>query len=117
MITVEKRKRMITETITTYKCDFCDFSTKSNRGCCGVRPVMSCSTCNKDTCHKHRDFITEDYVSDYPTGLYVCPDCQPVAHKAWEWAQEHAGRYDDIYEITEERIKEMQDENKKDNTV
>lgn len=117
MRTTEIKTRVVKEKITTFKCDFCDFSTKSNKGCCGVRPIMECSICNKDICYEHRDFLTEDHWSDYPSGLYICPDCEPIAKQAWGWAQEYAGRYDDICDVTRERIKEMQDENKKNNAT
>ena len=99
-ITVEKG-------VTTYKCDFCDYSTENNRGCCGTAPIMTCEFCEKDICRKHRDFFTEDHWSDYPYGFWACPDCQPKAEEAWDWAQEHAGRHDDIVDVTTARFREI----------
>ena len=71
MRTTETKQRTITEKITTFKCDFCDYSVTHNKGCCGVAPIMTCDICNKDICHEHRDFITEDDYMDYPPGLSV----------------------------------------------
>lgn len=117
MRTTKSRRRVIVEKITTYKCDFCNYSTTTNKGCCGVAPIMTCDVCDKDMCNKHRDFITEDAYMDYPPGIWVCPDCYGIAHEAWEWADLHASRHDDIYEITRNRIKEILDENQKHNTT
>jgi hypothetical protein len=103
----KSRKIMVEKEITTYKCDYCDYSTTNNRGCCGSAPIMACSFCDKDICREHRDFFTEDWSSDYPSGLYACPDCQQKASEAWYWAIENAGRYDDIEKIALERFKEI----------
>lgn len=89
---------MVEKKITTCKCDFCESTTQNNSGCCGVAPIMYCTICEKDMCHRHRKFYTEDEWEDYPYGFYACPDCQPTAGMNWMWLQENAGRLDDIVE-------------------
>lgn len=102
------RIEMVEEKITTWKCDFCDKESEGNSGCCGVRPIMSCHICEKDCCREHRTWYSEDHWSDYPHGFYACPNCEPTATLAWEWAEEYAGRHDDIVEVTMERYKEIE---------
>ena len=94
------RKELVEKEITTYACDFCDFTTENNRGCCGVAPIMYCNICGKDCCHEHREFYTEDHWSDYPDGLYACPECQPRAYSNFMWLEENAARGDDIVQMT-----------------
>ena len=103
------RIEMIEKEITTWKCDFCDKESEGNQGCCGVRPIMSCTICKSDICYSHRAWYTEDDCSDYPHGFYACPTCEPNATLAWKWAEEYAGRHDDIVEVTMKRYKEIKD--------
>lgn len=91
-----KRTIVIEKEIITYICDFCTYSTEDNRGCCGFAPIMRCSLCNKDTCSKHRHVYSEDPSSDYYDAI-VCDDCNVLFKEAWEWAEKHAERYDNIY--------------------
>lgn len=93
--------------VTTYKCDFCDFKTESNSGCCGYRPIMECDFCNRDICGKHRHELAEDTSGDYYQKLLFCDGCSEIAHQAWDKAVETAGRYDDIFELARNYFKEM----------
>ncbi len=92
------RIEMVETKITTWKCDFCDNESEGNRGCCGTQPIMSCKICEGDCCREHRTWYSEDDWGDYPYGFYVCPNCKPDADKAWAYAEEFAGRHDDIIE-------------------
>ena len=100
------RKEMVEIIMTTYKCDFCDFSIDTNKGCCGSAPIMKCNVCEKDMCHDHRHYY-EEGGGDYPD-LVVCSECNKVVEPAWEWAEDNAGRYDDISEVTLNRVKVLQ---------
>lgn len=107
MITVETKVVQRTIKITTTTCDCCGHSVKNNKGCCGVRPIMTCDFCDDDCCRGCRDFYTEDTWADYPMGLWACSKCMPKAKEAWEWADMNAGRHDDIIEVTLSRFKEL----------
>ncbi len=101
-ITVEKE-------ITIYKCDFCDYTTVNNRGCCGVNPIMKCELCSKDICRKHRNSYFE-FDGDYPT-ITVCNDCNILFSKAWNWATTEYD-YDEenefsIYKMAIRKFKEL----------
>ena len=100
----DTRVEMVEQKITTYKCDFCDFSTENNRGCCGTAPIMPCSICDKDACREHRDFFTEDPYEDYPYGFYACKDCEPLARKNWDWFTTYADRHADVVRLTIESV-------------
>ena len=102
MKTVEKK--MVEVEVTTWKCDLCDFTTQSNKGCCGTAPIMSCWVCGKDVCRNHRHFFSENPWEDYPRGFYACDECHGEAQAAWDDAVEVAGRYDDILDVVEECI-------------
>lgn len=102
MRTVEKKMVEIEE--VTWKCDLCDFTTKSNKGCCGTAPIMKCKVCGNDVCRKHRTFFTEDLWADYPYGLYACDNCLEEVQSAWDEAQCVANRHDDILKVVEEVI-------------
>ena len=95
---------MVEQKITTHSCDNdnCDFSTTSNKGCCGQSPIMVCTFCQKDCCGKHREGFWENDWDDYYHDLMLCDDCAPRGRLAWEHAKETAGRYDSLREVTEE---------------
>ncbi len=101
---------MVKKKITTWTCDLCGYQTKSNKGCCNDFPVERCSFCGKDCCRNCRKFLSEDFWSDYPSGLNACKECEPKATEAWEWADDNAGRHDDIEEVTMKRFKELTSE-------
>lgn len=107
MITTEYKKVTVNKKITTYKCDFCDFSTKNNQGCCGVLPIEVCDICEKDICRDHREFFTEDYISDYPSGFYACPNCEPTVREIWEDEIVYAPRYESVIDNTIERARKI----------
>lgn len=102
------RTEMIPTTITTYTCDFCNFTTENNRGCCGYSAVMSCTICDKDCCHNHRTILSEIPNEDYPS-LVICPDCLPKAERAWNIATYIAGRHDDINDVFEQVYNNIDD--------
>ncbi len=97
------RTELVEKTITTYSCDMegCKFSTEHNSGCCGVAPVMKCCLCEKDVCGKHRHDYFEDSSSDY-ANMHVCEECHPDARRAWVIAEQTAGRYDSISDVTKD---------------
>lgn len=97
-------KKMVEVEVTTWKCDLCDLTIENNRGCCGTAPIMRCQICNKDVCREHRTFFTEDYGEDYPHGFYACDNCREEAQRAWDDAQEVAGRHEDILKVVKECI-------------
>lgn len=106
------RTEMVEKIVTTYRCDFCSFSTEHNSGCCGYSAIMSCSICEKDMCHKHRHVYEEEPWSDSYPDFVVCPDCNPDLSVAWNWALCNARRHDSIVEVTKEafeRIKNGED--------
>ncbi len=103
-----KRIEMVEKEITTWKCDFCDFSTEKNTGCCGVSPINMCHYCKKDICREHCNWYSEDDWGDRPAGFYACGECNPRAKMAWELADQFAGRHDSIFEVTD---KYFNDEN------
>lgn len=96
---------MVEQTITTYGCDFCNFTTKENRGCCGSAPVMSCDICKKDCCREHR-YAFFEHDGDY-CDWRVCSDCFPLANVAWEIALAYATRYENIREAAEKHLQEI----------
>ncbi len=100
---------MVEKVITTSKCDFCNFSTTYNSGCCGYRPIMECDFCKKDICSSHRGELAEDDWSDYYPKLLYCNSCAVKAHEAWDKAQEIAGRHDDIFDLTMKIYRKEQD--------
>lgn len=104
---ITKEEVMVKKTITTYKCDLCDFSTTNNKGCCGSAPIMKCTICKKDVCRNHREFFTEDFISDYPHGFYTCFDCEPTAREIWEDEIVNAPRYESVIDNTIERAKKI----------
>lgn len=91
---------MVEKVITTSTCDFCNFKTEDNSGCCGYRPIMQCDFCKKDMCSKHRRELAEDDYADYYQKLLYCDECAVKAFEAWDKAQLIAGRHDDIFELT-----------------
>lgn len=96
---------LVEKEVTTHKCDFCDFTTNDNHGCCGWNPLMICSICDKDICRKHRELYSEDPMDDYPHGVMACPDCNPAVKQNWDWLYYNAGRHDDIVEETIDSVK------------
>lgn len=105
MRTTRVETKVVEEEITTYTCDFCDYSTERNQGCCGVQPIMSCSICEQDVCPDHRHWFSDDHWSDYPDGFYACPDCQPLAQELWDNA-EYEERMWTVPELMREELKE-----------
>ena len=99
------KKILVEKEITTWKCDFCDFTSEGNRGCCGWHPLMTCDVCDKDVCSEHYNFYSEEPWADYPSGVIACPDCNPAVKQNWEWLTVYAGRHDDIVEETIESVK------------
>lgn len=104
----QKIKRMVEEEVTICKCDFCDFETDHNRGCCGSHPVMQCCFCGKDGCKDHRKQYWENEWEDYPD-FTACEACIPKVDFCQYVAEQTAGRYDiwrdivrKIYNNTEE---------------
>jgi len=106
---ITEKKVMVEKIIKTYICDFCTFSTENNRGCCGVAPVMSCDACGKHACREHRKSYWEDPSRDYHD-LMVCQDCIPIMDKAWELAEDTAGRYECIEEVAMKIFKSMKEQ-------
>ncbi len=102
---------VVEKEVTTWKCDFCDFQTDDNRGCCGSAPIMQCSFCGKDACRNHREAFFENYSDDYPD-FYACEDCIPKVNKCNYIAEQIAGRYDIWTEVVKkvyENFEEYQD--------
>ncbi len=91
--------------VTVYKCDFCDYETDHNRGCCGSSPVMQCYFCGKDGCSNHRKSYWENEWEDYPD-FTACADCIPKVEKCEQIARMAAGRYD----IWRDFVKKVYDE-------
>ena len=108
MITTKEVTYTKTETIKTWHCDFCSYTTQDNRGYYCSQPVMECSLCKKHMCTKHRNWYEEDSNSDYADAL-ICPSCDKKFRSAWEWALDNAGRNDDIVEATIKRMKEEEE--------
>lgn len=106
---ITSRTILVEKVITTHKCDYCDYSTENNTGCCGWRPVMKCHLCSKDCCRDHVEYF-EEVPCDYPY-LVVCEGCKEWAVAAWEWANETAGRHDDLREMIMKMYKEVYGEN------
>lgn len=94
------RTELIEKQITTYSCDFCNFKTENNSGCCGHAPIMTCSFCNKDICGDCRHELYEDDYDDYYQKLIYCPVCAAKALEAWDNAHEIARYGADIFELT-----------------
>lgn len=97
---------LVEKEVTTYGCDFCNFATTENRGCCGSAPIMECWVCKKDCCREHRYAFYEND-GDY-CDWRVCNDCFPLANIAWEIALAYAKRYEDIREAAEKHLTEIQ---------
>lgn len=90
---------LVEKQVTTYKCDLCDYSIENNSGCCGSAPIMQCSLCRQDCCRDCRTAMWEHDWNDYPD-MMICNGCQPKGQQAWDIAQQIAGRYEDLTEIT-----------------
>ncbi len=71
------KKKEIEVEETTYSCDFCDYTTERNIGCCGVRLIMECDICKRDACEDHRVLHYDDFGSDYLTRKH-CEHCEKV---------------------------------------
>ena len=97
-----KIKRMVEQEVTICKCDFCDYETDHNRGCCGSSPVMQCSFCGKDGCREHRKSYWENEWEDYPD-FTACADCIETVDFCEYVARQIAGRYD-IWRDTVKKI-------------
>lgn len=100
------RTVVVEKEITTYKCDFCEYQTENNNGCCGQRSIMICGICGKDACSVHRKSFYE-YDQDYPD-ITVCADCLPIFEHVWNYAIREAGRGDDISEFCKQTMKEIE---------
>lgn len=87
---------MVPKTTTHWKCDFCETKKSGTNGSCGWAFIRSCDLCGKDFCHDHGKYFTEDPQEDYPHGIDACVDCKEEAEKAWDYAIETAGRYEDM---------------------
>lgn len=81
--------------VITWYCDFCDYHTQNNKGCCGVRNVMGCEICGKHICRKCTTHYQEDDWSDYDDAQ-ICPKCNVEFKPAWEWALYNAKRHENI---------------------
>jgi len=103
-----KTTKMIEKEVLICKCDFCDFETDHNRGCCGSSPVMECSFCNKDGCREHRKNYRENDWEDYPD-FTACEACIPKVDFAEFVAGEIAGRYDIWREVVEKVYNNMEE--------
>ena len=99
------KKVIIEKEIDVYKCDFCDYETEHPEGW----SITQCDICKRHCCRHHREIYTEDPYSD-KVDIITCLDCKPLMDMAWEWAQDNAGRYDDISEIAIQRFHEIKDE-------
>ena len=90
--------RMVEQKYTVWKCDFCDYETETNRGCCGTAPIMSCDFCGKDACRDHREYYRENEWEDYPDFI-ACKDCIDIANKCQYIAGQVAERYDNWWDV------------------
>lgn len=99
-----------TKIIKVWHCDFCSYTNHNNKGCCGVRPVMTCYVCDKHVCHKHRNWYSEDNGSDYADAI-ICPTCNIKFEPAWSWALDYAGRNENIVEATIKRMDQIYETN------
>ena len=92
---------MVEKEVTTWKCDFCDYQTDHNKGCCGSAPVMKCNFCEKDACREHRKaYFENSWTQDYPDFM-ACEDCIPKADKCEYIATQVAGRYEIWTEVVD----------------
>lgn len=93
------KKVLVEKEVTTWKCDFCDFETEHNHGCCGTRTIHDCSFCGKDCCKDHRKLYWENpWGDDYPD-FCACQDCIEKADKCEYIAHQVAGRYDGWWDV------------------
>lgn len=103
-----KTTKLVEKEVTICKCDFCDFETDHNRGCCGSSPVMQCAFCGKDGCKDHRKSYWENEYDDYPD-FTACADCIPKTDFAQYVAGEIAGRYDIWREVVDKILNNMEE--------
>ncbi len=87
---------MVPKITRHWKCDHCDKEVTGSNGCCGWSTINSCCICGKDFCHDHGEYFSEDAGEDYPHGVHACDDCKEEAERAWDYATETAGRYEDM---------------------
>ncbi len=103
---IKEKEIQYTKIIKVWYCDFCDFHIQNNRGCCGVSPIMECVICGKHVCNDHRNHYNEDDFNDYDDAI-VCDKCNLGFEPAWDWALDHTGRFDNIYDVAIKRMNEV----------
>lgn len=105
---ITTRTELVEKEITTYACDFCDYSIEHNKGYCGVAPIQECHFCGKHLCRECR---TEEWENDdsYSAEMRACPDCKERALEAWEIARDFAGRHDRMYDVVQNVFKNLEE--------
>ena len=94
-------KRTVEVEDIAYKCDFCEFTMTWTPGQ-RMRHMPICDQCKRHMCSKHITEFDEDG-GDYADAR-ICPECLPAFQEAWDWAIEHAGRYDDLMSVVRRRL-------------
>ena len=81
-----EEERLVKIKVKLFGCDFCEYTTERNTGCCGVAPVMQCEFCDKHACQSHIELMWG--TGDYPEGR-ACPDCHDkLEEKREDWGMD-----------------------------